>query len=647
MTLLSPKHNYAADECIAQIPQHHIPTQEEKVRASESFNKSVLVAAHMAALHDAYILEMATHPVNEVNIKPASPTSSIGGLKPSTLKQLKIGKVHRRRVVNGTLCSKTLCTKTHDGLMVVNVFEDEEGNATPIYLSNAMEGNGGSAQAQRFYPQDSKVAVKEPYLTRLPDGEVVLLVEKMTDLVFLWVPDYVEENEGSKEGNCMYEDGREAFALEKKDGMPNDDTKDADIGNVSLTEEEDVKSSSASRELKFDSLLGAMGKVDNVKIEDDGKDEENASSGALAAENVIDSGEVKADQGSRDLSMEDILSMCKSEHGNRNVNGATVRNSEDEEVEEIGKESKTGGEVERVDADIRKPEIQQEERDVGTGETAASLRVKGNALFTRGEYNKASDMYTRATEKARLDIMKKEEVLCLSNRAEVWLRLCRNQAALDDAESVLKILRELDDDTNKGDLALAKALFRKGRALMGLHKYEDAMRVLQEVLGKAPADRQLREAATKCRDRLQHVLKPGKRQRAAMNRKKSGSFMRNRSLLLVYGAIARCYRPCPQEYQRSACCKALMSIHQVLSTLPPRISTISLLQGAHIHSPVMDSPSSSSINVSQGDHEVNKVIMPTPPERNNVRAAKQLVTSWGAIELRGSFKAFTNHSWIL
>ncbi|MCO5554202.1 hypothetical protein L7F22_007730 [Adiantum nelumboides] len=660
MTLLSPNHNHAADECIAQIPQHHIPTQEEKVRASESFNKSVLVAAHMAALHDAYIMEMATHPVNEVNIKPASPTSSIGGLKTSTLKQLKIGKVHRRRVVNGTLCSKTLCTKTHSGLMVVNVLEDEEGNATPIYLSNGMEGNGGSAQAQRYYPQDSKVAVKEPYLTRLPDGEVVLLVEKMTDLVFLWVPDYVEENEGSK-GSGEYKDGREVFAMEKKDGMPDDDTSEAPSGNVPVEEEEvEAKSSTASRELKFDNLsdnvkteeagkdqetdevenvkieeaekdqetgevengrieedgIGqATGEVDNLKAEEDGKDQESAigeceaekdqetgdvengrieedgkgqergevdnlkaeedgkgqergevdnlkaeedgkdQESAIVVEGVRDADEArktidvdgtdekggidaeekfvevaKTDQASRDLSLEDMVSMHKSEDDSADANGVKAGEGEDAKAtKKNGDESEGVAEKgESMQEDIYKQDTKQEKPvgDVDAGATAASLRIKGNALFARGEFNKAIDMYKRGAEKAQLDKLKKEEVLCLSNRAEVWLRLCRNRAALDDAEAALKILRELgDDDANKGDLALAKALFRKGRALMGLHKYEDAMRVLQEVLAKAPTDRQLREAAMKCRDRVQHVLKPGKRQRAAMNRKKSASFM--------------------------------------------------------------------------------------------------------------------------
>lgn len=581
MTLLSPNHNYAADECIAQIPQHHIPTAEEKVRASESFNKGVLVAAHMAALHDAYIMEMATHPVNEVTIKPSSPTSSIGGLKPSTLKQLKVGKVHRRRVLNGTLCVKTLCTKSHNGLMVVNVFEDEEGNATPIYLSNAMEGNGGSAQAQRLYPQDSKVAVKEPYLTRLPDGEIVLLVEKTTDLVFLWVPDYVEEkgtaNEGSKDSNGLYENGRDAFAMEKaedasvNDGVHNEsEGKDGGIEALDINKdngdlcedgviEENVKSAKTSLKLKFEDVMNAKEEECSVEIANHGgsnrklqgdveekvrtnivNDGGSIGSREMNLENVEGvkgekdkEGEVEAvvaakDEVSRELSLEDMLAMPKGEQddGDAEKEHEGVKRENATEMPEV--ESREMPEVETLNAEgLKDSELNQEKLgaspgEADAGETATSLRAKGNAIFARGDFNNAASVYLRAAEKARSDGLKTEEILCLSNRAEVLIRLCRNQAAFEDAEAALKLLRECDG-VNAGDLALAKALFRKGRALMGLHKYEDAMRVLQEVLAKAPADRQLREAAIKCRKHLQHVLKPGKRQRAAANRKKSAS----------------------------------------------------------------------------------------------------------------------------
>eukprot|EP00250_Pteridium_aquilinum_P017962 c23868_g1_i2 orf=256-1998(+) len=574
MTRLSPNHNYAADECIAQIPQHHIPTAEEKVRASESFDKSVLVAAHLAALHDAYILEMGTHPVNEVTIKPASPTSSIGGLKSSTLKQLKVGKVHRRRVVVGTLCTKTLCTKSHNGVMLVNVFEDEEGNATPIYLSNAMEGNGGSAQGQRLYPQDSKVAVKEPYLTRLPDGEVVLLVEKTTDLVFLWVPDYVEENGAAKaelKENGVYENCRDAFAMEKgkedPDGFANDgvhkevEEKDGGLDVVAneksnglhedSVEDESMKSSRTSRELKFEDMMDVKGEKDRAESVNDEKpignlqghvavDEDGNGTSAsremffedmtdVKGEKAKEGEEVDATKGedlSREINLEDMPAMCKhdenggdaAEENKEEKGGVNVAKLNGVEVQAICEEKK-------LYEDVKEVNVPNQEKygaplgDADAGESAASLRVRGNALFARGDYNKATIVYMRAAEKARIDGLQMEEVLCLSNRAEVWLRLCRNQAAFDDAEAALKILRECGVNTE--GLAMAKVLFRKGRALMGLHKYEDAMRVLQEVLGKAPADRQLREAAIKCRARLQHALKPGKRQRAAANRKKS------------------------------------------------------------------------------------------------------------------------------
>ena len=127
-----------------------------------------------AALRDSYIMEMATYPVNEVSIKPSSQTSSLGGHKPYTLKQLKVGKLHRQGVVFGSLCVRTLCRKTAGyGRVLINVLEDDDGDAISIHLCNAMEGNGGSAQAQRLFPHGCRVGMKNPYLTILPDGEVV------------------------------------------------------------------------------------------------------------------------------------------------------------------------------------------------------------------------------------------------------------------------------------------------------------------------------------------------------------------------------------------------------------------------------------------------------------------------------------------
>ena len=168
MTLLS------AYQSIPHVPLHHIPSPEERVKASQSFDKSVLISAHVAALRDSYIMEMATHPVNEVSIKPSSPTSSLGGHKPYTLKQLKVGKLHRQGVVFGSLCVRTLCRKTAGyGRVLINVLEDDDGDAISIHLCNAMEGNGGSAQAQRLFPHGCRVGMKNPYLTILPDGEVV------------------------------------------------------------------------------------------------------------------------------------------------------------------------------------------------------------------------------------------------------------------------------------------------------------------------------------------------------------------------------------------------------------------------------------------------------------------------------------------
>ncbi|MCO5574519.1 hypothetical protein L7F22_028304 [Adiantum nelumboides] len=53
---------------------------------------------------------------------------------------------------------------------------------------------------------------------------------------------------------------------------------------------------------------------------------------------------------------------------------------------------------------------------------------------------------------------------------------------------------------------------------------------------------------------------------------------------------------------------------------------------------MMDNPSSISLNVVQGDHDVNEVILHTPNERNSVRAAKRLAKSGGHLDCEGGSK---------
>ncbi len=67
----------------------------------------------------------------------------------------------------------------------MSVLEEDCGLATVVMLKNAVPITATMAQAQHCFPEGSRVAIRDPYLTRLPDGLVGVLVESPTDIVFL------------------------------------------------------------------------------------------------------------------------------------------------------------------------------------------------------------------------------------------------------------------------------------------------------------------------------------------------------------------------------------------------------------------------------------------------------------------------------
>ena len=100
-----------------------------------------------------------------------------------------------------------------------------------------------------------------------------------------------------------------------------------------------------------------------------------------------------------------------------------------------------------------------------------------------------------------------EEVLCFSNRAEVWLRLGDDKKAFADADAAMAAIHLLQKFNRSGqqhtNVAMAKALFRKGRALMGLWRYHEAL-VLFYHLQHLSKDPHLFKAITTCKSRLAH-----------------------------------------------------------------------------------------------------------------------------------------------
>jgi tetratricopeptide (TPR) repeat protein len=209
----------------------------------------------------------------------------------------------------------------------------------------------------------------------------------------------------------------------------------------------------------------------------------------------------------------------------------------------------------------------------GDGDEGPSvLRARGNELFARGEFAKASMMYTMALKAAArtligedeasnsgygdeskkkrslsmkkrkmmvMAMMMEEEVLSLSNRAEIWLRLGEHGKALEDAEAAIasihehhRLLRDLSQHHHhhhhhhhplpraNEDLAMAKALFRKARALMGLWRCHEALPLLHS-LQHLSKDPELFRAIATCKSSLAHHQAMKKKNKSKKNRKKA------------------------------------------------------------------------------------------------------------------------------
>ncbi|XP_024369485.1 uncharacterized protein [Physcomitrium patens] len=176
------------------------PGHAETVAASERFDKAGLLAAHLAALHDAYMLERGLLPGSSLPDSEAPPIPPVYAESPwkefklMSFAEMKIGKTHRKHALEGRLCAKSLKVTS-----VVNVLEEDSGLATKLILTNALPMRASMVQAQNCYPEGARVTVRDPYLTRFPDGVVGVLVERPHDIAFLSRP----ENTGER-GTTIY-----------------------------------------------------------------------------------------------------------------------------------------------------------------------------------------------------------------------------------------------------------------------------------------------------------------------------------------------------------------------------------------------------------------------------------------------------------
>ena len=117
---------------------------------------------------------------------------------------------------------------------------------------------------------------------------------------------------------------------------------------------------------------------------------------------------------------------------------------------------------------------------------SSTLRKKGNAEFSQGNYDEASRFYTSALSIASIDL--EDKVACLSNRAEVRLRQERWEEAERDARDAIS----MQQDHIKAKFRLAKALARLGKG-------SEALSVANELIDNESLGKKcIRDFVTEC-----------------------------------------------------------------------------------------------------------------------------------------------------
>lgn len=121
------------------------------------------------------------------------------------------------------------------------------------------------------------------------------------------------------------------------------------------------------------------------------------------------------------------------------------------------------------------------------------VRKEGNKCFREQNWNAAAEHYTKCIDAALLQLKDSSSngnnniIDCLlhaySNRAETWLQIKEFKWALEDSNDALRI-----------DIGHLKALYRKGRALLGLKHYGAACECLKQADKTSAGQREIQEA---------------------------------------------------------------------------------------------------------------------------------------------------------
>lgn len=205
--------------------------------ASEQFDMRALLQLHDLN-HLAHVLEadevVGTLPFHFMDASSSGSSTcsmSLQQLNPIYFTELQVGEVHHGRVVYGKLCVEAFRRS-----MIMTLLEDDNGLAVRLAIYDTAPSQ--SADIKKLYPRGARVAVKEPYIMRAPDGSILIWVDNPANVHKLVTEEMllrVNVQEVRKRGNmCFREKNWDAAAenytkcidathLQLKESVLNDD----------------------------------------------------------------------------------------------------------------------------------------------------------------------------------------------------------------------------------------------------------------------------------------------------------------------------------------------------------------------------------------------------------------------------------------
>jgi len=188
------------------LDAYRAPSDRSLVEASLSRNKDGLLEAHirfmrrfqelerdwqLMKLQDAGFASSNGHESSGVVAAEAAKMSrkkqhQQQGLLPKgmtsiRLVELKVGKQHHGRVLYGVLCAEAFFLS-----LIQTLVEDEDGNAARVMIDDSsLDGSASWAKVQMRYRKGMKIAIRNPFLSDLPDESVALRVHSEDDVVIL------------------------------------------------------------------------------------------------------------------------------------------------------------------------------------------------------------------------------------------------------------------------------------------------------------------------------------------------------------------------------------------------------------------------------------------------------------------------------